>query len=98
MSRLVYLQSVSALQLTFLECVCTGLDGKETMRNAVVAAVEAANKTKEMNARAGRSAYVPQSIAQGIDDPGALAVASWMGAIEAALFGSVDSRTSEGRA
>lgn len=58
------------------------------LRNAVKAAQEGAQRTSSMRAGAGRAAYVPAKGLEGVADPGALAVGTWLSAIEAALLDS----------
>ena len=48
------------------------------------AAAKAAADTKEMDAQAGRASYVNKSLLNK-PDPGAVAVASWLSAVAAAL-------------
>ncbi len=52
---------------------------------AAAAATAGAEATKEMKARAGRSTYVPEEVTKGVTDPGAVAVARWVGAVAEAL-------------
>lgn len=52
---------------------------------AAAAATAGAEATKNMAAAAGRSSYVPAERLAGHMDPGARAVALWLGAVAAAL-------------
>lgn len=54
-------------------------------KKAAEAAERGAESTKSMAAGAGRSSYVPESQLKDIPDPGAKAVATWLGAISSAL-------------
>ena len=47
--------------------------------------MEGAERTKDLTAAAGRSSYVPTQSLAGVMDPGALAVAVWIGAAADAL-------------
>ncbi len=53
------------------------------LRRAADAAMEGAESTKSMAAAAGRSSYVPEALLRDVPDPGARAVAVWMGALAA---------------
>mmetsp|Transcript_10054 Transcript_10054/g.14024 ORF Transcript_10054/g.14024 Transcript_10054/m.14024 type:complete len:85 (-) Transcript_10054:14-268(-) len=48
------------------------------LEKAVKAAENGAEQTKNMDARAGRSNYVPEAVLRTTPDPGAKAVAIWM--------------------
>ena len=63
--------------------------GGKTSREAVVAAVEAANRgveaTAQMKPRVGRSSYLGDRVLD-YPDPGAKAITIWLGAASEALF------------
>lgn len=48
-------------------------------------AMEGAEQTAEMRPSAGRSRYVPEDAWRGVPDPGAMAVATWLGAVASAV-------------
>jgi dihydroxyacetone kinase len=48
-------------------------------------AMEGAEQTAEMRPGAGRSRYVPEDAWRGVPDPGAMAVATWLGAVASAV-------------
>lgn len=52
---------------------------------AAAAAQEGAECTRDMAAAAGRSSYVPEAVLKDVPDPGACAVAIWMGALAAVV-------------
>ena len=56
--------------------------GMASMLQSAAAAAEAgAEATKTMQAGAGRASYVPDDVLRGTPDPGAKAVALWLGAV-----------------
>jgi dihydroxyacetone kinase len=57
----------------------------EVAAAGAAAAAQGAEATKGMAALAGRSSYVPEEILRASADPGARAVALWLGAVAAAL-------------
>lgn len=62
-----------------------GADVAAVARVGAEAAAAGAAATASMEARAGRSSYVPADRIQGCEDPGAAAVAVWMDAVAGAL-------------
>jgi dihydroxyacetone kinase len=72
----------------FVQALKKSIGGK-TSREAVVAAVEAAERgvgaTAQMKPRVGRSSYLGDRVL-GYPDPGAKAIAIWLGAASEALF------------
>ena len=72
----------------FVKTLKKNVDG-ETWREGVVAAVEAAERgveaTAEMKPRVGRSSYLGDRVL-GFPDPGAKAIAIWVGAVSEVLF------------
>ena len=59
--------------------------GGDVAAAAARAARVGADATKSMAAQAGRSSYVPQEVMASVADPGAVGVATWIGAVAAAL-------------
>ena len=55
------------------------------MQQAVQAAQEGGERTRDMTAMAGRAAYVPAASQAGVADPGALAVGIWLAAVQQAV-------------
>jgi triose/dihydroxyacetone kinase / FAD-AMP lyase (cyclizing) len=55
--------------------------GKEVAMEVAKAAAEGAEATKYMQARAGRSTYVPAEALKGVPDPGAVAMARWLDSV-----------------
>jgi dihydroxyacetone kinase len=72
----------------FAKALKKSIDGK-TLREAVVAAVEAAERgvdaTAQMKPRVGRSSYLGDRV-HGHPDPGAKAISIWLRAVSEALF------------
>jgi triose/dihydroxyacetone kinase / FAD-AMP lyase (cyclizing) len=62
-----------------------GSTGAQLAAAVAAAAAAGAAATAEMVPRAGRASYVPFETVRGSPDPGAVAVATWMGAVAAAL-------------
>ena len=59
--------------------------GKEAAAAAADAAEAGAEATREMNASAGRSSYVPESVLRSVADPGATAAAAWIRGVAEAV-------------
>lgn len=65
-----------------LVCACAGTrSGAAVAEAASGAAREGALQTRDMAGRGGRAGYVNPDMLKGVPDPGAYAVAEWMGAI-----------------
>lgn len=62
-----------------------GLSTADAARKAAAAAEAGAQATQSMRASAGRSSYVPHEVLASVPDPGARAVAIWVGAVAHAL-------------
>eukprot|EP00967_Tisochrysis_lutea_P135586 scaffold240856_cov27-Tisochrysis_lutea.AAC.1 len=56
-----------------------------TLAAAALAAREGATATCGMSANAGRSSYVNADVLKNVPDPGAMAVAGWLGALADAI-------------
>ena len=59
--------------------------GKEAAAAAADAAEAGAEATREMNATAGRSSYVPENVLRSVADPGATAAAAWIRGVAEAV-------------
>ena len=62
-----------------------GAGSGEALQAAAEAAQQGAEATRGMTAAAGRSSYVPEAVLADVPDPGARAVALWLGAVAKAL-------------
>ncbi len=67
------------------QALAAGAGAAEVAAVAAAAAAQGAEGTKGMAALAGRSSYVPEEVLRSAADPGARAVAVWLGAVAAAL-------------
>ncbi|CAL8469949.1 g9491 [Coccomyxa elongata] len=79
------LDALIPAQQHFTRALQQGHNAAAALDTAAAAAQEGAERTRGMAASAGRSSYVPEAVLKDVPDPGACAVAAWMGALAAVV-------------